>query len=657
MKGMMGRRKMWQKDHLVEDWSIEVPMSRGTTAEDDATAFTSLDSDELGCGHCRSLSAPDKESGPASWDFSPRASLNQTLKESLQQWRLKIKRKGSEENKKQQLVDDRRTALKKDVAQLQTLLDGEKTLRVGLERALQQASDPPTPRLVSPEARDLIMEIVSLQKEVSHLEQHVLSLYRKVFNQRLSTHHRNGSSDFSSSLQSSPSSYHVSRFKAEQRLETQVPQQLLLCPPSDSPRHHCHDDGSIVVPTTQGFKRPHSAIISAADQSKTQQLGSFLNTSFYCIDKGQPLQAVVVEPSSKTPNKLSEELVRCMAAIYCKLADPPLPELSPFSPGSSSSASSPTTHESSHEFSNSNDSWSPLWRTDNTSCEMINGCIFPDPYSVKDVGSEDVGPYSSMVEVPWICVDKDRLTYAARALQNFRSMVEKLAKVDPGQMTHDQKLAFWINVYNALMMHAYLAYGIPRNRLKRLSLLQKAAYKVGPYSINAQTIEHSILGCRSNRPAQWLQALLNPATKFKVGDERRAYALQCPEPAVCFALCCGGYSDPVVRVYTAKNVRLELDVAKREFLQASVGIRGDNKVVLPKILEWYSRELVINSAVLLEWVCQTVPGKLEAQIRQCIKNQKSHRSPAHCLQWMPHNFGFRYIFVRDLARRISPFDS
>jgi len=88
----------------------------------------------------------------------------------------------------------------------------------------------------------------------------------------------------------------VSRFKAEQRLETQVPQQLLLRPPSGSPQHHCHDDGSIVVPTTQGFKRPHSAIISAADQSKTQQVGSFLNTSFYYIDKGQPLQAGGVKP-------------------------------------------------------------------------------------------------------------------------------------------------------------------------------------------------------------------------------------------------------------------------------------------------------------------------------------------------------------------------
>ncbi len=37
------------------------------------------------------------------------------------------------------------------VVQLQTFLDGEKTLQVGLERALQQASDPPTTQLVSPE--------------------------------------------------------------------------------------------------------------------------------------------------------------------------------------------------------------------------------------------------------------------------------------------------------------------------------------------------------------------------------------------------------------------------------------------------------------------------------------------------------------------------
>jgi hypothetical protein len=125
----------------------------------------------------------------------------------------------------------------------------------------------------------------------------------------------------------------------------------------------------------------------------------------------------VVEPSSKTPNQLAEELVRCMAAIYCKLANPPLPKFVSLSP--SSSSSSTTTHESSHEFSNLRDSWSPGSQTDNTFSEM-DGCIMPDPYSVKDVGGEDVGPYCSMVEVLWICVDKDRVTSAARNLHNLR---------------------------------------------------------------------------------------------------------------------------------------------------------------------------------------------------------------------------------------------
>lgn len=34
-----------------------------------------------------------------------------------------------------------------------------------------------------------------------------------------------------------------------------------------------------------------------------------------------------------------------------------------------------------------------------------------------------------------------------------RLLVEQLAKVDPSTMSHNQKLAFWINLYNALLMH------------------------------------------------------------------------------------------------------------------------------------------------------------------------------------------------------------
>jgi hypothetical protein len=127
---------------------------------------------------------------------------------------------------------------------------------------------------------------------------------------------------------------------------------------------------------------------------------------------------VMLQPLPRTPNKLSEELLCCMAAIYCKLlVDPPLTKLSPLSSSPSSSFSrAAIMHES---FLNSNESGSVQCRASSMSRE-IDPCNFHNPYSVKDMERDDVGPYSLMVEISWIHVDKERLTYAARALQNFR---------------------------------------------------------------------------------------------------------------------------------------------------------------------------------------------------------------------------------------------
>ncbi|CAM6093562.1 unnamed protein product [Calypogeia fissa] len=349
-----------------------------------------------------------------------------------------------------------------------------------------------------------------------------------------------------------------------------------------------------------------------------------------------------------SPNRLSEELVRCMASIYCKLADPPLSQSSaPISPASSSSSSASSTTTTSSPRGSSSESWSPKWvRGADNSSEVLS---LVDPFQLKDRKGDVVGSYLSAVEVPWICVDKDRLNYAARALRNFRSMVEQLEQVDPGLMKHDEKMAFWTNVYNALMMHAYLAYGIPRSHLKRIALLQKASYKIGSHSINAHTIEHCILGCRARRPTQWLQTLFTTGPKFKAGDERKAYALDKPEPLVCFALCCGGRSDPAIRVYTAKHIRQELEIAKREYLEASVGVRSGSKVLLPRILEWYSREESVSPANLLDWVSQYITEQQQVAIRQILQS-RSHKSAAQSIEWLQYNSGFRYIFVRDLAR-------
>ena len=57
-----------------------------------------------------------------------------------------------------------------------------------------------------------------------------------------------------------------------------------------------------------------------------------------------------------------------------------------------------------------------------------------------------------------------------------------------------------------------------------------------------------------------------------------------------------------VRVYTSSGVEEELEVAKREYLQAAVGISETNKLMVPKLLDWYLLDFAKDLESLLDWV-------------------------------------------------------
>lgn len=107
----------------------------------------------------------------------------------------------------------------------------------------------------------------------------------------------------------------------------------------------------------------------------------------------------------ETPNRLSEEMVKCMAVIYCKLCDPPLTLTTAHhhglsSPNSSFSSFSPPQHP---------DIWSP------------NGydTRLDNPFHVE--GSQEFsGPYTTMLEVTWINRNDKKLRDVDHLLQNYR---------------------------------------------------------------------------------------------------------------------------------------------------------------------------------------------------------------------------------------------
>uniref|UniRef100_A0A2P2JUY4 Uncharacterized protein LOC105639614 isoform X1 n=1 Tax=Rhizophora mucronata TaxID=61149 RepID=A0A2P2JUY4_RHIMU len=284
--------------------------------------------------------------------------------------------------------------------------------------------------------------------------------------------------------------------------------------------------------------------------------------------------------------------------------------------------------------------WSPGFRNSSSFDVRLD-----NPFLVEGL-KEFSGPYSTMIEVPWIYRDSQKLGDVEHLIQNFRSFICQLEEVDPRKLKHDEKLSFWINVHNALVMHAFLAYGIPQNNVKRVFLLLKAAYNVGGYTISADTIQSSILGCRMSRPGQWLRILLPSRSKFKTGDERQAFAIERQEPLLHFALCSGSHSDPAVRVYTPKRVFQELEVAKEEYIRATMGMRKDQKILLPKIVESFAKDSGLSQTGTIEMIQKSLPDSLRKGVKKCLQGKPCKS----IIIWIPHSFTFRYLVSKELVR-------
>jgi hypothetical protein len=171
------------------------------------------------------------------------------------------------------------------------------------------------------------------------------------------------------------------------------------------------------------------------------------------------------------------------------------------------------------------------------------------------------------------------------------------------------------------------------------------AYKIGGRMVSLEAIQSYILRIKMPRPGQWLKLLLIPK-KFRTGDEHQEYSLEHSEPLLYFALCSGNHSDPAIRVFTPKGIYQELETAKEEYIRATFGVKKDQKLVLPKIIESFSKDSGLGQAALMEMIQECLPETM----KKTIKKLNSGRSRKSIVEWTPHNFVFRYLIARELVR-------
>ncbi|XP_057777775.1 uncharacterized protein LOC130996288 [Salvia miltiorrhiza] len=168
--------------------------------------------------------------------------------------------------------------------------------------------------------------------------------------------------------------------------------------------------------------------------------------------------------------------------------------------------------------------------------------------------------------------------------RRYVNVVEDLQRVDLLTLSHDEKLAFFLNLHNSMAVHAVIRIGDPGGMLDRRPFFSDFMYVIGghPYSLNS--IRNGIL--RSNRRPPF--SLIKP---FSKGDKRLELSFAKVNRLIHFGMWNATRGSPSIRFFRWQGIESELKNAAREYLRREDGVQvdlGKRTVYLPRIMKWYS---------------------------------------------------------------------
>mmetsp|Transcript_12493 Transcript_12493/g.31728 ORF Transcript_12493/g.31728 Transcript_12493/m.31728 type:complete len:494 (-) Transcript_12493:108-1589(-) len=199
----------------------------------------------------------------------------------------------------------------------------------------------------------------------------------------------------------------------------------------------------------------------------------------------------------------------------------------------------------------------------------------------------------------------------SREFADYVRCTSELRDVDIGPLSREEKMAFFINIYNAMIIHATAAVGTPSNIIERLMFFGNVKYCINRQIYSCNDIEHGILRDNACNPSSLLGLVRLGmfAKTFSGSDPRRAFVVSPVDPRIHFALVCGAKSCPPIRLYSSENLEEGLAGAAEAFCETEVRVDGPAKTVtLSKIFQWYGKDFASNEVDLLRKIVKYAPN-------------------------------------------------
>eukprot|EP00177_Eucheuma_denticulatum_P005690 GFKZ01010364.1.p1 GENE.GFKZ01010364.1~~GFKZ01010364.1.p1 ORF type:complete len:435 (-),score=63.43 GFKZ01010364.1:533-1837(-) len=237
--------------------------------------------------------------------------------------------------------------------------------------------------------------------------------------------------------------------------------------------------------------------------------------------------------------------------------------------------------------------------------------------TAEELSERILGMYARAVDPNTSNVDYALLVHSPD-FHRYLCTARKLRYFDPMLLRDTERKAFFLNVYNSLMIHAIAVMHKPVTMFDRISLYNAASYDIGGRAYSLNTIEHGVL--RRNRPGGGPF----PQRPFGENDARRLCMLEAVDPRIHFALNCGAKSCPAVRFYEAQTLDRSLDTATRVYL-GDLDVDFEKRVItLPKLLQWYRTDFAEGGDVssVIRWALPFLEGQTRENILTLLQEQE-----------------------------------
>jgi len=184
-------------------------------------------------------------------------------------------------------------------------------------------------------------------------------------------------------------------------------------------------------------------------------------------------------------------------------------------------------------------------------------------------------------------VSDGKVDYTAiKADSRFQDYLDYLADTDPESFaTRDEKLAFWINAYNALAIKGILDGLSPDGFFSRISYFKS---------------DHTLAG-----------------RKIDLYDLERKIIIPFNEPRIHFAIVCASSSCPTLttEAYTASSLERQLDMNTRAFINNKMKNQFDQSTKsgrISKIFDWFPKDFEAHSETVQQYLGKYVDDPVVA---------------------------------------------